>query len=67
MIIKNSRIYWIEYMIQMFQTQYNKAQHDINETYAFYRQLIEERKHELIKVKIDLISFCFCMIINLFE
>ncbi|CAF1954461.1 unnamed protein product [Rotaria magnacalcarata] len=31
------------------QTQYNKAQHDINETYSFYRQLIDERKHELIK------------------
>ncbi|CAF0982433.1 unnamed protein product, partial [Didymodactylos carnosus] len=33
----------------MLQTQYHKAQHDINETYNFYRQLIEERKHELIK------------------
>ncbi|CAF2363970.1 unnamed protein product [Rotaria sp. Silwood2] len=33
----------------LLQTQYNKAQHDINETYAFYRQLIDDRKHELIK------------------
>lgn len=33
-----------------FQTQYQKAQHDMNETYNFYRQLIEERKHDLIKV-----------------
>ncbi|CAF1408576.1 unnamed protein product [Adineta ricciae] len=31
------------------QTQYNKAQHDINETYTFYRQLIDDRKHELLK------------------
>ncbi|CAF4514842.1 unnamed protein product, partial [Didymodactylos carnosus] len=30
-------------------TQYHKAQHNINETYNFYRQLLEERKHELIK------------------
>ncbi|CAF1645723.1 unnamed protein product, partial [Adineta ricciae] len=31
------------------QNQYNKAQHDINETYNFYRQLLDERKHDLIK------------------
>ncbi|UJR23523.1 hypothetical protein I4U23_026515 [Adineta vaga] len=31
------------------QSQYNKAQHDINETYNFYRQLLDERKHDLIK------------------
>jgi tripartite motif-containing protein 2/3 len=33
----------------LLQSQYNKAQHDINETYTFYRQLIDDRKHELIK------------------
>ncbi|CAF0730784.1 unnamed protein product [Adineta steineri] len=31
------------------QAQYNKAQHDINETYNFYRQLLDDRKHDLIK------------------
>ncbi|CAF3437337.1 unnamed protein product [Rotaria sp. Silwood1] len=30
-------------------TQYNKAQHDINETFNFYRQLIDERKNDLVK------------------
>ncbi|CAM2698441.1 unnamed protein product [Rotaria socialis] len=33
----------------LLQTQYNKAQHDINETFNFYRQLIDERKNDLIK------------------
>ncbi|CAF3728431.1 unnamed protein product [Rotaria magnacalcarata] len=33
----------------LLQTQYNKAQHDINETFNFYRQLIDERKTDLIK------------------
>ena len=41
----------------LFQTQYNKAQHDINETYSFYRQLIDERKHDLMKVMKNRISF----------
>ncbi len=47
------------------QTQYNKAQHDINETYTFYRQLIDERKHELIKVLLEMLFFF--VIENLFS
>lgn len=39
-------------MFFFYQTQYNKAQHDINETFTFYRQLIDERKGDLIKVRI---------------
>jgi len=39
----------VERSYNSLQGQYNKAQHDINETYNFYRQLIDERKHDLMK------------------
>ncbi|CAF0799161.1 unnamed protein product [Rotaria sordida] len=39
----------IDRSYSLLQTQYNKAQHDINETFNFYRQLIDERKNDLIK------------------
>jgi len=33
----------------LLQNQYSKAQHDINETYTFYRQFIDDQKVELLK------------------
>lgn len=31
------------------QVQYHKAQNEINDTFQFYRSMLEERKHELLK------------------
>lgn len=32
-----------------FQVQYHKAQNEINDTFMFYRSMLEERKQELLK------------------
>ncbi|XP_060082373.1 B-box type zinc finger protein ncl-1-like [Ylistrum balloti] len=39
----------IEHMSSRLQVQYHKAQNDINDTYNFYRAMIEERKQECLK------------------
>ena len=39
----------IEHMSSRLQVQYHKAQNDINDTYNFYRAMIEERKQESLK------------------
>lgn len=43
-IIKNS-----EHNTGRIQVQYSKAQNEINETYQFYRSMLDERKQELLK------------------
>lgn len=43
-IIKNA-----EHSVARIQVQYNKAQNEINETYQFYRSMLDERKQELLK------------------
>ncbi|CAH1722463.1 brain tumor protein [Aphis gossypii] len=39
----------IEHTSNKLQVQYHKAQNEINETFAFYRSMLEERKQELLK------------------
>lgn len=43
-VVKN-----IEHTSNKLQVQYHKAQNEINETFAFYRSMLEERKQELLK------------------
>lgn len=43
-IIKNA-----EHNTMMLQTQYHTAQNEINETFQFYRSMLDERKQELLK------------------
>lgn len=38
-----------EHNAARIQVQYNKAQNEINETYQFYRSMLDERKQELLK------------------
>lgn len=39
----------VEHVTSRLQVQYHKAQNEINETFQFYRSMLEERKHELLK------------------
>ncbi|KAJ8865669.1 hypothetical protein PR048_033189 [Dryococelus australis] len=39
----------LEHTSSRLQVQYHKAQNEINETFQFYRSMIEERKQELLK------------------
>jgi tripartite motif-containing protein 2/3 len=39
----------IEHLSSRLQVQYHKAQNDINDTYNFYRAMLEERKQESLK------------------
>lgn len=39
----------IEHISSRLQVQYHKAQNDINDTYNFYRAMLEERKQETLK------------------
>lgn len=39
----------IEHISSRLQVQYHKAQNDINDTYNFYRAMLEERKQESLK------------------
>lgn len=39
----------IEHVTSRLQVQYHKAQNDINDTYNFYRAMLEERKQETLK------------------
>lgn len=39
----------IEHMSNRLQVQYHKAQNDINDTYNFYRAILDERKQEALK------------------
>ena len=39
----------IEHITSRLQVQYHKAQNDINDTYNFYRAMLEERKQESLK------------------
>lgn len=43
-ILKN-----VEHANSRLQVQYHKAQNEINETFQFYRSMLEERKQELLK------------------
>jgi tripartite motif-containing protein 2/3 len=43
-IIKN-----VEHNTSRIQVQYHKAQNEINDTYQFYRSMLDERKQELLK------------------
>ncbi|XP_060532505.1 brain tumor protein [Cylas formicarius] len=43
-ILKN-----VEHASSRLQVQYHKAQNEINETFQFYRSMLEERKQELLK------------------
>lgn len=39
----------VEHVSSKLQVQYHKAQNEINDTFAFYRSMLEERKQELLK------------------
>ncbi|KAK3577083.1 hypothetical protein CHS0354_037112 [Potamilus streckersoni] len=39
----------IEHILNRLQVQYHKAQNDINDTYNFYRAMLEERKQDCLK------------------
>jgi len=39
----------VEHSTGKLQVQYHKAQNEINETFQFYRSMLEERKQELLK------------------
>lgn len=39
----------LEHTSNKLQVQYNKAQNEINDTFLFYRSMLEERKQELLK------------------
>ena len=39
----------VEHISTKIQVQYHKAQNEINETFTFYKSMIEERKQELLK------------------
>lgn len=39
----------LEHSSQRLQVQYHKAQNEINETFQFYRSMLEERKQDLLK------------------
>nr|CAI5848233.1 unnamed protein product [Callosobruchus analis] len=43
-ILKN-----VEHVSSRLQVQYHKAQNEINDTFLFYRSMLEERKQELLK------------------
>ncbi|XP_019865805.1 brain tumor protein [Aethina tumida] len=43
-ILKN-----VEHVSSKLQVQYHKAQNEINDTFQFYRSMLEERKQELLK------------------
>lgn len=43
-ILKN-----VEHVTSRLQVQYHKAQNEINDTFMFYRSMLEERKQELLK------------------
>jgi tripartite motif-containing protein 2/3 len=43
-ILKN-----VEHVSSRLQVQYHKAQNEINDTFMFYRSMLEERKQELLK------------------
>lgn len=39
----------VEHMSSRLQVQYHKAQNEINDTFQFYRSMLDERKQELLK------------------